>query len=113
MVHAVEELFQVQVHYPAMTRRHVLAGTQDRVLRAATRPKAEAFRREGRIKDRLQYLEQGLLDQPVQHRRNAQRPYSSTIRLGDFHLPDRLRNVPSLEQFLTDACPVRLTVAPE
>jgi hypothetical protein len=89
------------------------ASPQDRVLGAAARPEAEAFGRERRIKDRLQYLEQGLLDQPVQHRRDAQRSHAPTVRFGDFHLPDGLRNVRSIEQFLTDACPVRLAVAPE
>jgi hypothetical protein len=113
VVHPVKELLEVQVHHPSVSRRDVLAGAQDRAVRAATRPEAEAAVRERRVEDRLQNQEQGLLDHPVQHRRDAQSPHAPAVRLRDLHPPDWLRVIRSAEQLFSNARPVFLTVAPE
>lgn len=91
----------------------MLPRAANRVVGAAARPEAEALGREVRIEDGLQDLKQGLLDQSVQHRRNAQRPYAFPVRLGDLHLPDRLRAIFSAEQFRPYAGPVQPAVVHE
>lgn len=68
------------------------------VVRASARPEAAAVFGERRIKQRLQDLQQRLLDQPVGHRRYRQFPHAAT-RLGNLHAPQRLRPVMSRLQF--------------
>ena len=64
MVDPVEELLQVHVHHHPAACLHVLLRLQHRVVRATPRPEAVAVLAEGRINQRLQHLQQGLLDQP-------------------------------------------------
>lgn len=78
-------------------------------MRAAFRTKAKAGVREAGIEDRGQYLEQGLLDQAVQHRRDAQHPHAFPIGLGYLYLPHRLGDVRAAEQLPPDAWPVLTT----
>ena len=66
---------------------------------------------EGRIDQRLQDLQQGLLDQPIRHRRDPQFPHPAT-RLGDLHPAHRLGPVTSRLQFLSDARPLGLERLP-
>ena len=53
----------------------------------------------------LQNLHNRLLDQPIQHGRDAKLSHP-TIRLGDFHPPYRLRFVDSVQQLFADFWPV-------
>jgi len=53
-------------------------------MRASARPEAVAVLAEGRIKDRLQHLQQSLLDQAIRHRRDAELTLA-TARLRDRH----------------------------
>jgi hypothetical protein len=62
-----------------------------------------------RVKDRLQDLQQRLLDQPIQHRRNAQHPLAAS-RLRDHHPAHGMRPIAATEQLLSNARPVRLAV---
>jgi hypothetical protein len=76
------------------------------VVRASARPEAVAVLAEGRIKDRLQHLQQGLLDQTIRHRRDAKLALA-TVRLGDRHPPYRQRPVLPRQQLLADDRPRR------
>ena len=89
-----------------MSRLHVLASPVHRLVRAPPRSEAEAAVREARIEDGVQDLEQGLLDQSVYHRRDAQQPDPLACWLGDLHPQHRLRLVAAVEQLLPDSRPV-------
>ena len=84
MVDPVEELLQIHVHYDPTPRLHVRLRGQYRVVRTPSRPEAVAVLAEGGIEQRLQHLQQRLLDQPVRHRRDAQLALA-TVRLRDRH----------------------------
>src|SRR6186997_1941422 len=102
MVHAIEELLQVHINHPAMSRRDMLAGAEHRIVRSSPWPKAEAAVRERGIEQGLQDLKQGLLNQSVEHRGNAQRSHPA-VRLGNFHAPNGLGLILAAEQFLPHA----------
>jgi site-specific DNA recombinase len=106
VVHPVEELRQVHVGYPASARLEVALRRPHRLVRAAPRSEAVAGFGERRVEVGLQHLKQALLDEPVEHRRDAEssRPPAG---LGDLLPLHRLRLVAPREQLLTDRFPVR------
>src|SRR5215471_2059490 len=57
----------------------------------------------------LQNLHHRLLDESIQHRRDAKLSHPS-VRLGDFHPPYRLRFVSSVQQLFSDGWPVLFQV---
>ena len=75
-------------------------------MRAALRAEAKAGVREAGIEDGSQDLKQGLLDQAIQHCRDAQHPHAFAIGLRYFYLPHRLGDVRAAEQLLPNAWPV-------
>ena len=74
-------------------------------MRASARTEAVAVLAEGRIKDRLQHLQQRLLDQPIRHRRDAKLALAS-VRLRDRYPSHRLWPVRPLQQLLADRGPL-------
>jgi hypothetical protein len=80
VVDPVEEFLQVHVHHHTIARLHVLLRLQHRAVRASPRPEAVAVLAERRVDQRLQHLQQRLLDQPVHHRRY---PQLARKRLGE------------------------------
>src|SRR5262245_62790112 len=83
MVHPVKELFQVHVHHDDAPIGHVFLRLAQGVVRPAPGPEAEARRREGRVQQRFEHLEDRLLHQPIDDRRNAQSalpPYPNRLR---------------------------------
>ena len=79
--------------------------SRHRIVCSAPRPEAVAVPTERRVESRLQHLQDGLLDEPVQHGRNPQLPDPSpTLR---YLLPSyRLRLVGPRQQPLSDLPPV-------
>ena len=77
-----------------------------RMVRAAPRSIAVAGLREGRVEQRLQHLQDRLLHQPVDDRRDAQLTPSFATGFGNFHSPNRLRVVPVFQQFLRKSRPL-------
>ena len=72
MIDPIEELLQIHIdHHPVAVLNKALC-IEHRVMRTATRTKAVAVFGERGINLGLQDLQQGLLDQPVRHRRNPQ-----------------------------------------
>lgn len=78
-------------------------------MRRAPRPEAEAGLGERRVPVRLQRLHHRLLDEAVEHRRDAERPHA-TRRLRDLHPPHRLRLVGAVDQLSPDRGPMPLQV---
>lgn len=67
-------------------------GDLDRIMGAPARAEPIRNRHKPRIKHRGQHLRDGLLNQPIQHRRNSQLPLPA-IRFGNHHLTHRRRTV--------------------
>src|SRR5690348_14979400 len=95
MVHPVKEAVKVQVHDPWSTFSDVSPCLPDRVMGAPARSVPVAVPREVWIEDRREHLQQRLLDQAVQRRRNAQESYPAP-RLRYLHPPDNLGPILSL-----------------
>src|SRR5262245_42252772 len=58
----------------------------------------------------LQNLHHRLLDESIQHGRNAKLSHSSSVRLGDFHPPYRFWFVGSVQQLFPDGWPMLFQV---
>ena len=80
------------------------------ILRASARTEAVAVCGEGRVNQRLQDLQQGLLDQPVGHGRYPQFP-QATPGLGYLHPAYRLGPITARLQFFPYPGPVGLEIA--
>jgi hypothetical protein len=106
----VEELLQVDVHHKAAAFLHIGLRATNRVVRTPSGPEAVARIREGRVEQRLQDLQQGLLDKAVKHRRDAKLALAPA-GLWDRHPSHRLRLVASGEQFLAQTRPVHAQIA--
>src|SRR5437868_6396683 len=99
MVHTVEELLKVQVHYPVSPASYVLLCRFKRLVCALSWPEAVGRWGEGRVVQRVQRLKDGLLDETVHHRGNAKQAHSP-IRLGYLYPLDRLWLVRPTKQLL-------------
>ena len=75
-------------------------------MRASARPEAVAVLAEGGIKERLQHLQQRLLDQTIRHRRDAELALAA-LGLGDRHPSHRTGPVRPRQQLLADRRPRR------
>src|SRR2546426_6227306 len=67
---------------------------------------------ERRVPPPLQHLHHRLLDQSIQHRRDAKLSHPA-VRLGDFHPPHRFRLVGPAQQLFSDRWPVLLQIVGE
>ena len=72
MIDPVEELLQIHIDHHPVAVLHVALCFEHRIVRPAARPEAVAVFGERPINHGLQDLQQGLLDQPIRHRRNPQ-----------------------------------------
>lgn len=82
MVHPVEERFQVDVHGPRPPLLDVAPGRFHGHVGAASGPEAVGMLREGGLEEPFEHLEDGLLDETVQHRGHPEGPHPAG-RLGD------------------------------
>ena len=106
MVDGVEELLEIDVDHPASTFLDVRARFAHGAVRGTARSEAVAVLGEAGIESRLQDLQEGLLDEPIEHGRDAELSLAAAA-LGD-HVPShRLRLVGAREQLLADLLPVR------
>ena len=105
VVDPVKELLQVDIHHDAAAFLHVGLCATHRVVRPPSGPEAVARIREGRVEQRLQDLQQGLLDEPVEHGWDAELALAPA-RLRDRHPSHRLRLVAPREEFLAKPRPV-------
>nr|WP_296406490.1 hypothetical protein [Zoogloea sp.] len=108
MIDPVEELLQIHIDHHPVAVLHVALCFEHRVVRAAARPEAVAVFGERPINHGLQDLQQGLLDQPIRHRRN---PNSRTPPPGwDLDAAHRRRPVAAIEQGFPNPGPMRFQV---
>jgi hypothetical protein len=109
VIDPIEELLQIHIDHHPVTVLHVALCIEHRVVRTASRTKAVAVFGERRINDALQDLQQGLLDQPIHHRRNPQFAHAA-IGLRDLDAAHRQRPVAAIEQGFPNPGPVRSQV---
>jgi hypothetical protein len=81
-------------------------------VRAASWPEAVTVLREARVESGLQYLQHGLLDEPVERSRDAKLSHP-TATLGNLPPQHRFRLVRAREQLLANTRPSRLQVRRE
>ena len=96
VVDSIEEFLQVDIHNNSIARRDIRLRLLYRLMRRAPRPKAKAHLGERSVPVRLQHLHYRLLDEAVEHRRDAQRPHAARC-LRDFDAPHRPRFVGAFE----------------
>jgi len=73
MVDGVEEFLQIHVHRDPPARVHIRLRSQYRVMRTPPWPKAVAMLAESGVQNRMQHSQKCLPNQPIDHRRDAQR----------------------------------------
>src|SRR5438132_4411872 len=96
VINPVEEFFEIKVNHDAVARGNVLLRLGHGLMGRAPRSEAVTVLGKRRVPALLKNLQQGLLDQSVDHTRHAELS-DPAIRLGDFDPLDRLRLVGSLE----------------
>lgn len=104
VIDPIKELGQVHVHHHALARLDVRPCGLDRIVRAPARSKPVAVFAEGGVDQRLQHLQQCLLDQSIYDRRNAQLTLAA-VRFGNHHLAYRTGPVASRQQRLANVRP--------
>jgi hypothetical protein len=110
VIDPVEEGFKVQVHHPAAACPDLALQLPHGLVGRALRAKAVAARVEVGLPLLADDLSNGLLDEPVEHRGNAQQAHAP-VRLGDLHAAHRLGAIPPRLQLRADLRPVLFEVA--
>ena len=105
MVDAIKELLKIYVNYPQPPFLHVPLRLTHGIVRATPRPEAVAVLRKRRVESWLQDLQYGLLDEPIEHRRDTELALPA-IALWDRSPLHRLRLVRAREQLLAERRPV-------
>jgi hypothetical protein len=104
VVDPVKELLQINVHDHATTGLHVRLRGKYRIMRTPSGTKAVAVLAKGGVKDRLQYLQQCLLDQTIHNRRDTELTLA-TIGLWDRYPSHRTWPVRPLQNLLANDRP--------
>jgi len=105
VVDPVKELLQINVHHHATPGLHIRLSRLNGLMRTAARTEPVAVLAKCWIKQRLQHLYQGLLYQPIRHRRDAKLTLAP-IRLRDHYPPHRLRPVRPTQQLFAQNRPL-------
>src|SRR5665213_458235 len=95
-----------------MTLLEVCLGSGHGLVSASIWSEPVAVLAKRRIEYRLQYLKEGLLYDPVLHRRDAEQALA-TRRFRDFHPPKRAGSVAAFQQFPSQGLGARLGVLQE
>jgi hypothetical protein len=109
VIDPVEELLQIDIHHHPPAFLHMALCLQHGIVCASARPEAVARFGERRINQRLQDLQQGLLNQSIGHGRYSQFPHA-TPGLGDLHPAYRLWPVTTRLQIFPDPGPFGLEI---
>src|SRR3954452_13829625 len=109
VIDSVEKLFQVKIDAPAIAFSDILLRLCHCWMGGSPRSKTVAAFRKRPVPVSLQNLHHRLLDQTIQHRRDAKLSHP-TVRFRDFHPPYRLRLLGSVQQLFTDDQPVLFQV---
>jgi len=106
VVHVIEEALRINVHDPAFPCSHVGLGRSHRFMRGALRPEAVTVFAKLSLPERAGLSMEGLLDQSIQHRRDARSP-GAAVRLRDVHRLDRFGPVTARAQSEQEFIPMR------
>lgn len=109
VIDPVEERFQVQVDYPAVAGPDIGLQLPHGLMRRTVGAKSVAAVVEVGFPLRRDHLGNGLLDETIEHRRDAERALRP-VRLRYFHAPDRLRAVRPRHQLRANLRPVLFQV---
>src|SRR5229473_4009606 len=110
VVDPVEKFLEIQIHHPAVAFGLILLRLLHRLMCRSPGPKPIAVFGERSVPAPLQYLHHRLLDESIQHRRNAQLAHPA-VRLRDSHPFYRLWCVGSVEELFPDGWPVLFQVS--
>jgi hypothetical protein len=102
VIDSVEKFLQIKINDLRAAFGDILLRLRHCLMSRPTWPKTVAVFGERPVPPPLQNLQNRLLDQSIQHRRNAQFTNTSSVRLRDFHPPYRLRIVGSGQQLFPD-----------
>ena len=105
VVDPIEEFLQIEIHHPVVAFGDVLLRLGHGLMRRPSRSKPVAVWRERPIPSALEDLHHRLLDEAIQHRRDAKLAHPA-VRLGDLDPPHRLRFVGPRQQTGPDGWPV-------
>ncbi len=100
MVDPIEELLQIEVHYPAIPFGLILLRLRDGPMLRVFRSEAVTVDRERRVPLLLQHLQHCLLNESI-HRRGDAKPSLASVRLIDLYPFDWLRLVRTAQQLLS------------
>ena len=109
MRNPIEEFLQIKIHTPAIAFGDVLLRRLHRLMRRPPRTKPVTVFGKRPVPSALQYLHHRLLDESIQHRRDAKLSHPS-IRFRDFHPLHRLRLIVPAQQLFPDDCPMLFQV---
>jgi hypothetical protein len=112
MVDLIEELLQINIYLMLIAFIDVPLGLLHGLLGVAVRAESVTMPLEARLKYRLKHLMQGLLDNPVGQRRDAEHPCLA-VGLGYFHAFDRTGLIASIADVLYYILAVSLQVGIE
>src|SRR3954471_6763963 len=101
----VQEFFEIEINHNAVALGDVMLRLGHRLVSGASWSEAVTVLGKRRVPLLLEYLQQGLLDQPVDDTRYAEHS-DPAIRLGDDNPLDRLRLINPFEQLRPNAWPV-------
>src|SRR6185369_10214902 len=104
---SIEEFLQIKIHHPAVTSSDVLLRLGHCLMSRPSRPKPVAVIGKRRVPLPLQNLHHRLLDESIQYGWDTKLAHPS-VRLGDFHAPDRLRFIGPTQQLFPNGWPTLL-----
>ena len=107
MIDSVEELLQIKIDHKALAGPHILLRGSHRLMCVAAWAKAVARLGKSGLEDRLQNLQQCLLNQPIHQRRYPEQSHPAR-GLRDLNCAYRLRDVPTYQQSCLHCRPMLL-----
>src|SRR5450755_2581930 len=106
VIHSIKKFLQIKIHTPVVVRRNILLRLCHCLLSRPPRPEPITAFGKRSIPSALQNLHHRLLNESIQHRRDAKLSHPFSVRLGDFHPPHRLRCISSAQQLFPDGWPM-------
>jgi hypothetical protein len=113
VVDPIEELLQIKIDQPPVACGNEVLGSAHCLVRRAPRPESVTRFSEARFKDRLQHLQQRLLNEAIEHAGYAKLTLATPSGLVDLNPLDRLRLILPRQQPLSNHRPMRLQIARE
>jgi hypothetical protein len=104
VIDAIKELGQIHVNHCMAALLDVSLGGQNGIVGAAARAKAVTMLAEGGVDQRLQHVQQCLLNRTVGHGGDTQFPLTS-VRFWYAYTPNRLWPVCTVQQVLANVGP--------